>query len=1088
MPPAKNGKSLTEAQKNLLERWIRDGADWPIHWAFLKPERTPIPTVRNTAWPRNAIDNFVLARLEQEGWSPAAEADKVTLIRRVTVDLTGLPPTPAEVDAFMADTSAGAYEALVDRLLKSEHFGEHLARYWLDAVRYADSNGYDRDWKREIWPYRDWVINAYNRNLRFDEFTVHQLAGDLLTNLNTAKLVASGYLRCNLTTSEGGVIPAEYDAKYGFDRTETTATVWMGLTLTCARCHNHKYDPLSQRDYYGLFAFFNSLDVPVLDGNQALTKPYIQVASSEHIVLREQAKRDVEEAQKKLEALDRTADEARLAWQDSWHRRLTNGWTVLRPVSIQSARTTNGQFQILEDHSVLIPGPAPMNEIYDFRATLTPGVLGAVWLEAIPHPSLPTGGSGRGVDGSFQLIEIEGNLMVPDAVGTGEHPVALKFAQAAADLADVGHDAVRSIDGNPVSGWSLSGPRSKDRHRAVFSLAEPVTIPPGVSLHLRLRFGGAGPDSALGHFAIAAGQDASLLDQLLPRKEEVWQVIGPFESESLAQGLSRVFPPETEFDPTRAYPGAREEVRWRLQPEFGEGQQNLLVHRLDGIHGAYYFRRTLTTDAAREVEITLSADEVFKVWLNGALVRQRVVPEERSEGPARITVSLRPGENVLLIKVVNHFDAAYFNFESSLLGVDRLPPELSPILAVTGRPDADLGAKVRHYYQRKTSRDFKEAYQSLLSAKAAQQGIDTLIPKSLVAKELAHPRPARVLLRGEYDHPGDEVPPSVPGILPPLPADAVTNRLSFARWLVHPDHPLTARVAVNRFWQQYFGAGLVRTPEDFGTQGELPSHPELLDWLATEFVRTGWDMKRLQRLMVTSRTYRQSSRTTPEMRDRDPENRLLGRGARQRYDAEVLRDAALRFAGLLVNPPGGRSIRPVQPAGLWESVSFNGSERYVPEAGPDKYRRSLYIYWKRQSPPPNMLLFDAPTREYCVVKRLRTNTPLQALAALNDPQRVEATRAFAQRILQEGGDSVASRIRFAFRTVLARFPEAEEVDVIRRLLDQEVAAFRQAPADVDALQTVGDFRAQPGLPAADLAAWSSVATLLFNLDEAMTKE
>jgi hypothetical protein len=505
------------------------------------------------------------------------------------------------------------------------------------------------------------------------------------------------------------------------------------------------------------------------------------------------------------------------------------------------------------------------------------------------------------------------------------------------------------------------------------------------------------------------------------------------------------------------------------------------------VHGVYYLYRTLKVPTPRKMELSVRADDVFKLWLNDKVVAERKLPEKEGEGPLKVTVDLKRGENKFLLKVVNHVGAAYFTFNTDAQDEDAVPADVATILATAKELKGPNLKKVQSFYRRQNSPEYKKLYDEVAKYRDEESSIDKAIPTTLVAKESDKPRETVMLMRGEYDKKGDKVTAGVPAILPPLPKDAPTNRLGLAKWLVDPSHPLTARVTVNRFWQQYFGVGLVKTTEDFGVQGERPSHPELLDWLATEFIESGWDIKHIQKLIVTSGTYRQSSKVTPELLAKDPENRLLARAPRFRMDAEMVRDTALALSGLLVEEVGGRSVKPYEPPGLWEAVSFNNSQKYVQDKGDAQYRRSLYTYWKRQSPPPNMLIFDAPTREYCVVRRLRTNTPLQALALMNDPQFVESSRAFAYRIIRESSQDARKRIAYGFRLATSRNPADDEIQVLLDIYNKQLARFRENSDAAEQLLKVGSFTAGSEVDRAELAAWTTVASMILNLDETITK-
>ena len=1105
MPPPKTGKKLTVQQIELFKRWIQEGAKFESHWAFSKPERPELPPVKNTKWSRHDIDRFVLARLEKEGLKPSSPADKVTLIRRVTLDLTGLPPTLEEVDAFLADKSKDAYEKVVERLLSSPRYGEHMAKYWLDAARYADSHGYHIDSERSMWKWRDWVVDAFNENKPYDQFTIEQLAGDLLPEATTEQKIGSGYVRANMSTGEGGAIEQEYQCKYTFDRVETTSTIWLGLTLTCARCHTHKYDPITHREYYGLYSFFNSINESIMDGNKPNPDPFMRLPTPEQAKRQIELKKFVAEAQKKIEAPVSALDTAQAAWETKWHDKLSKGWTTLQPISVASTLSNGPTFKTLEDQSILAEGGNPESDVQEIIVRFDgEASVAALRLEALPHESLPKKGSSRADDGVFRLSEFEAEIVTPakpakdwkegdppaetkDAKKEeAPKPKKFKFTQAVASAAASTREIDKAIDGKADTGWGVEAGASAEPQTALFALADPVKVPKDSELRIRLRYEASKSKRAIGHFRLAAAQNDELVQLLNPPKTDPWQVIGPFKTEGLRQGFTNVFEPEKEIDLKKTFAGVRDEIKWNAKTEFEDGKNNLLVQDLHGIHGAYYLYRKLTVPASRKLDLSLRADDAFKLWVNDKLVAERA-EEKQGDGLLRVTVDLKKGENKFLFKVVTVQGAAYFTFNKAMGDTDAVPADIAAMLATTTKLNGPQATKVRNFYRREHSSEFKELFEKTDKWKEEDTAIDKAIPVTMVAKEMEKQRETFMLMRGEYDKKGDKVEPGVPAILPPLPAGAPTNRLGLAKWLMDPSHPLTARVTVNRFWQQYFGVGFVKTTEDFGVQGDHPSHPELLDWLATEFIRTGWDVKQLQRLIVTSATYRQTSKASPELRARDPENRLMARGPRFRVDGEVVRDTALAISGLLVDRQGGRSVKPYEPAGLWEAVSFNNSQKYVPDKGEAQHRRSLYTHWKRQSPPPNMLLFDAPTREYCVVKRPRTNTPLQALALMNDLQFVEASRAFAQRILTEGGKSVNDRLAYAFRLATSRRPGADELKVLRETLEQQLAEYHKDTGAAEKLLGVGGFKATETLDEGELAAWMTIASMILNLDETVTK-
>ncbi len=1082
MPPPKTGKKLTQAQIDLLKRWIAEGASWQTHWAYEAPKRPALPAVKEKKWPKNEIDYFVLAKLEREKLNPSPEADKTTLIRRASFDVTGLPPTPEEIDSFLADKSPQAYEKVVDRLLASPRYGEHEARYWLDAARYADSHGYHIDSERSMWKWRDWVINAFNKNMPYDQFTVEQIAGDLLPEATIDQKIGSGYVRANMSTGEGGAIEQEYQCKYTFDRVETTSTIWLGLTMTCARCHTHKYDPILHREYYGLYAIFNNLNESVMDGNKPNPDPFIKVPTPEQTRREKELKSLLADGQKKLDAPMPDLDAKQPGWETKWRTKLSEGWTALKPESVKS---TNGtEFTISEDSTVLVQGENPMKDVHDVKLKLAPGNLAALRLETLPHDLLPLKSAARADDGNFRLSEFEAEVSYP---GTNTKPAKIKFTQALADSSRAGNEVALAIDGKAETGWQADTNGVTDPHAALFLPADPITVTSNATLKVTLRYEASTSKRAIGHFRLSAAQNEELVQLLAPPKADPWQVVGPFKTENTQQGFTNVFEPEKAVDLKKAYPGVREEIKWAAKPDFQDGKANLLVQDLHGVHGAYYLYRTMKLPAERQVELAVRADDLFKLWVNGKLVAERSSKQKVGEGPRKVSVHLTKGENKFLWKIVTTQGAAYFTFKKDLEQPDAIPADVAAMFAASGKFNAEQKKKVRSVYRRLHSPDYKVMFEDVEKWKEENDAVEKAIPTTMVAKEMEKPRDTFMLIRGEYDKRGDKVSPGVPSILPPWPNDQPTNRLGFARWLLQPDHPLTSRVTVNRFWQQYFGTGFVKTAEDFGVQGDNPSHPELLDWLATEFIRSGWNVKRLQRMILTSATYRQSSKVTPRLLARDPENRLLARGPRFRVDAETVRDTALFVSGLLVEHIGGKGVKPFQPSGLWEAVSFNNSQKYVPDTGDGQYRRSLYTYWKRQSPPPNMMLFDAPTREYCVVRRPRTNTPLQALALMNDPQIVDASRAFAQRLIAEGGKDAEARVAFGFRLATGRKVTKDDARVLLELYKQQLAEYRQSKDSADKLLNAGSFKAKPEMDHVELAAWTMVANTILNLDETITK-
>ncbi len=935
MPPPRSGKALSVAQIELIRNWIAQGAPWDGHWAYIRPEHANPPEVRDANWPRNPIDRFVRNRIEKEGLSPSPEAEEATLIRRLSLDLTGLPPSPAEVDAFLADTGPAAYEKVVDRLLASPHYGERMAQDWLDLARYADTNGYHIDNNRDIWKYREWVIEAFNRNQPFDQFTVDQVAGDLLPNPTVAQQIATGFQRNTMVNFEGGADPDEYLTKYVVDRVNTTAAVYLGTTLACAECHDHKYDPFTQRDFYRFYAFFNTIDEKGLDGKTESPAPRLKVPTAEQDVRLKEVRGQISRLDDLLKGPLPSVDAGQSQWerdQAEIRKEPTLGWKVLDPHDVVSQN--DAMLTKLDDHSVLAGGASPDTDVFEVTAQTSAKAITGLRLEALTHATLTHKGTARSENGNFVLTGFEVEAVPANG---GEPTRKVVFSRAEADYSqdDKGFHVSKAIDGDPKSGWAVSGDKNRVDRRAVFVAEAPFGFESGTTLKIRLRF----------------------------------------ESGSAQHVIGR-------------------------------------------------FRLSLTTAKAP---------------------------------------SLKPAS----------------------------PPNIVALLETPEAKRTEAQVKeLREYYRGTLSAEIQPFRGELTALRAAEGAIDRAIPTTMVMKEQAKPRDTHVLMRGDFRSKGETVTPDVPQSLPRIPDGQPANRLGLARWLVDPGHPLVARVTVNRFWQHYFGVGLVKTSNDFGTQGEWPSHPELLDWLATEFVAGGWDVKALQKQIVMSATYRQSSRFDPVTHERDPENRLLARGPRFRLDAETIRDNALAVSGLLNPRLGGPSLFPYQPPGLWEELAFGGeftSQTYTTSKGDDLYRRGLYTYWKRSLPNPSLTVFDAPNRELCTVQRPRTNTPLQALVLLNDPVYIEAARALAQRTMKEGGSTPPDRLAFAFRLCTARPPGDRELDVLLRHYHQQLDNYRKNPNAAAALIKVGESSRPDGLDDAELAAWTAVGNILLNLDETITK-
>ena len=933
MPPEESNKKLTSVQVELLKRWIEQGAEYKGHWAFIPPVRSPLPAVKNNSWPRNAIDRFILARLEHEGMKPSAAADAVTLIRRLSFDLTGLPPTIVEVDKFLQETSVNpdvAYEKLVDRLLGSPHYGERMAVDWLDAARFADTHGYHIDSGRNMTRWREYVIDSFNKNKRFDEFTIEQLAGDLLPNATLEQKIASGFNRNHMINFEGGAIPEEYQNAYIIDRVNTTATVWMGVSLGCAQCHDHKFDPFTQKDYYQLYAFFNNVPERGLDGQKGNAVPFLKIPTKEQEQKLKTLRTTVAEKEARMKASWPEVDAAQIAWERS-SKRPKIEWKVQAPAKPRSMGQAT--LTVLADKSILAAGPNPEKETYTFSFSpdLTP--VTAIRIETLADERFPAQGPGRSANGNFVLTGVR------ISVGDDANSKTIGLKAVSADFSQKEYP-ISNLLQKSGAGWAIH-PQVGKNHWAVLELTEPI-VGPAQNVTVELQFNSPFAQHQFGRFRVAATNST--------------------------------------------------------------------------------------------------------------------VPHETEVVPAGIETILR---------------------------------------VAADKRNASQKDELRAYYRNNVSplvRDMKRETAALTKQVAE---IESKTPDAMVMEEMPKPRDTFMRIRGQYDQKGAKVTANTPAALPALTlqksATGSYNRLDLARWLVRDDHPLTARVIVNRFWQMYFGAGLVRTSEDFGSQGDWPSHPELLDWLAVEFRESGWDVKKMERLIVMSATYRQSSVVTEDSRSKDPENRLLSRMSRLRLQAEFIRDQALSISGLLNGEIGGTSVLPYQPRGIWEELAYRAdgdnftAQKYVQSKGKDLYRRTMYTFWKRTAPPPSLITLDAPDRETCTVRRSRTNTPLQALVLMNDPTYVEASRKLAERILVEGGSSTNDRLTFAFRLATSRKPSEREFAILNRVYDSQRTKYQRDKASAEKLLKVGESPRNEKMDPGELAAWAMVANTILNLDEALTK-
>ncbi len=935
MPPPESHKKLEPAQKELIRRWIAEGAPYQKHWAFEPISQPVVPTVAGPkAAVQNPVDRFIRARLKLEGLKSSPEADRATLIRRVSFDLTGLPPTPAELDQFQSDKAPDAYERMVQRYMDSPRYGEHMAKYWLDVARYADTHGMHLDNERQMWAYRDWVVSAYNTNLPFSDFTKYQLAGDLLPNPTPEQLIATGFNRCNVTTGEGGAIDAEFIFRYAVERTATTVQAWMGLTAGCAVCHDHKFDPISHREFYSLYAFFHSSADPAMDGNTLRTAPMLQLKTPEN--------------EKRLAEFDKEI------------------------AATEAAFTSALSSVVYSDPASLNPPPMPRDEE-------------VVWVEDAP----PTGWKTTGTP---------------------------NFAPAEGGKVFSGKSALRRQGAGVI--------------QDVFETDTPsLVIPQNGKLFAYLFLDPANPPAAV----------------MLQFNTDSWEHRAVWgDAEAIQWG--------EKDKPSRFVQGGLPKTGEWVRLELDIAQVGLKPgDKLKGLaytqHGGTVFWDK--AGVAGRVDPANDPMNSFTVWTKQYDGKE---PQEVPENLRKIfkdTASTnRSPDQITLLRT--HF-------------LTKVCLSTKPVFDPLNGALAEIKKKRNEYYE--------------------------AVPQTFIWRDLETPRESFVMKRGAYDKPGEKVTRNVPAIFPPLANTNNPTRLDLAEWLLSPENPLTARVTVNRFWQQFFGTGLVKTADDFGSQGQPPSHPELLDWLASTFRDSGWNMKTLVKLLVNSSTYRQDSRIAPLLLARDPENRLYARGPRFRLDAEEIRDNALFVGGLMDMSMGGRGFRTYQPPNIWEPVAYTGSNtrEYKQDTGGALYRRSVYAFFKRTAPPPFMTTFDAPNREQFCTRRERSNTPLQALQLMNDVQHFEAARALAGRMISEGGSTAKERLLFAYKAVLSRAPSSRELSILTSTLDQHLTRYAADPEAAKESIAFGDSKPPEKANPGELAAYTLMANLILNLDETVNR-
>jgi hypothetical protein len=962
MPPPSSKKPLSAPQKALLQKWIEQGAPYANHWAFETPTKQ-VPPAReqqdwqNKNWPRNVIDQFIGQQLANEGLQPSTQADRATLLRRVSLDLTGLPPTLEELHTYLSDSSENAYERAVDRLLASQHYAEKMAMEWLDLARYADTNGYNNDEDRTMWPWRDWVIDAFHQNMPFDQFTLEQLAGDQLPNPTQSQLIATGFLRNQGHNTEGGIIQEEYRVEYVADRVHTVSTVFLGLSMQCARCHDHKYDPISQKEYFQFYAFFNSLDEKQASYSKFVAaEPFIRVPSAEQAAQVKAIDEQIASQQSQSKVIEDQADER---------------------VAKLIANTSESELKSRFAQAALFRFPLDRSESKELFESISNKAIGSSSGSITWQPGKSQDAIELAEDSRIELGEV--------ASLASDKPFSL---------------SVWIKPKNQTTMAVLSKMDESQSHRGYDLLWNAGKI----ELHLIHQW----PGNAV---------KVSTKQTLAP--DQWYHVVVTYDGSKTAAGVKVYVNSKAE-----AYDVAQDSLKDSIETSqpFRIGLRQKSLPFVGLIDELQLFGSVLTEDNVKQIE-SLQSVTGFADWV-------RVPPDQRTE---------------------------------------------------------EQNNQIRRFYLDRIDEEYPKIQASLAQSQKEKASIEETYPAAMVLREMNPPRETFVLKRGAYDQPADKVESMVPQVLLSPEHGQPKSRLDLARWLVHKSNPLTARVVVNRWWQNYFGTGLVKTVEDFGLTGDTPSHAELLDYLACQFIDSGWDVKAMQKLIVMSSAYQQESRITPALLERDPENRLLARGPRHRLSAETIRDNALRISGLLQTRVGGPSVKPYQPAGLWEDVTVERRGKYVADVGEGLYRRSMYTFWKRTCPPPSMMSFDAPNREVCLARRARTNTPLQSLVLLNDPTYIECARLLAESMIREGGLDIAGRIDAGMLRSVSRKANDAEQKILQKILDGAQKRFSSDPAKAQSFNATGATPPDSSLDPVELAAWTIVASTMLNLDETISK-
>lgn len=1083
MPPPTTHTTVTDKEVALLKRWINEGAKYEGHWAYETPTKPALPEINeaNEAWAKNNIDRFVADRLEKAGLTPSKEADRTTLIRRLSLDLTGLPPTPKEIDAFVADTSPDAYDKLVDRLLASPHFGERMAIIWLDAARYGDTNGFHHDNVRTAWPWRQWVIESFNANMTYDQFVIEQLAGDLLPNATSQQILASGFCRMHNINDEGGALNDEYLVEAIADRIETIGTVMMAQTYTCARCHDHKYDPIPQEDYFATWAYFNSVEGErgVYPNNFTAARaypPYMMWKSDELESQITEAQKRVAELKKQLKDGEPKIASELSAWEQSVRGPAKVQWvkTILTEATSSNPGTT---VSIKPDGSALLGGEVPANEDISLKLRTDGQGLRLIRLDALTDASLPKKSVARADGGNAVLTEF-----VAEAVSIADptQTKTISFVAAWADATQQNGDYdVYNALRNDKLGWAVAGHLDARPRTALFVADQPFGFEGGTELRVTLRHQSKHAKHTLGRVRIGVASANEQLLDTLPIVSEDWFQFGPIDG-TFPQALDKKFGPEdvTRINPDDKIVGG---TQWTHKPDFADGKFN----QFRSGKNVFFFGRSIFSPNKRTVDLTLGKRSSLQFYFNGEEIYAHKENTPSEKGFGKLTVTLKPGENIIVAKLVKSGPGNFY-YQATPQGDEYRTLRPIALIDEADRPKHRMQEIITNWQAG------SELGKQLATAEAELKKLEDQGVPVLIMKEASEPVPAYILDRGAYDKPIKDnpiarKPPSMVDM--PMPEGAPNNRLGFAQWLTQPNHPLTARVHVNRLWQMLFGVGIVKSVEDFGSQADWPSHPGLLDYLAVHFVESGWDQKALIKEIVTSATYRQLATRNTDAYEIDADNRLLSYFPRQRLKAEFIRDQALFAAGLLKDEIGGPSVKPYQPGDLWNEVAIGGTNtgRFKRDTGEALYRRSMYTFWKKTSPPAQMQIFNAPTREFCIVGRDTTNTPLQVLTLWNDEQFLEASRVLAQRTLAESDDD-NQRLALIYRRCTGEVPNTDELAVLQDVLAYYRERYNASADDAKALLNQGEYPLPKQHDPAELASWMMVASTAFSLDETIVRD